>query len=94
MDSITKLETTEKNLQNEIQTNITANSIETIKKQINKLNNELPKNATILNKIKKKNYAEILEYILFQLHRKTINFTKINKIEADNSRNKVISKLD
>ena len=69
MDSITKLENTEKYLQNEIKTNITATSISTIQKQIIKLNNELPENATLLNKIKNKNYAEILEYVLFQLQR-------------------------
>ena len=55
LESISKLKTTETN-QNEIQTNITAISIETLKKQINTLTNEIPENATILNKIKTKNY--------------------------------------
>ena len=35
-----------------------------------------------------------MEYVLFQLQRATINFTKKNKIEENNTRNELVSELD
>ena len=49
---------------------------------------------TLTSLFRNKNYAEILEYLLFQLQRSTINFTKQNKIEEDNTRNELVSELD
>ena len=35
-----------------------------------------------------------MEYILSQLQRATISFKKNNKIESDNTRNKIVAELD
>ena len=94
MDTISKLEKTKLNLKKEAQTNITAFSIETLEKQITTLREELPENASILKKIKTKKFADILEYVLFQLQRVTISFMKNNKIEYDNTRNEIVAELD
>ena len=48
----------------------------------------------MLKNIKNANYFSILEYVLFQLQRVTINFTKNNKIKENDIRNEVVAELD
>ena len=62
--------------------------------EINKIRDEIPDNSSLLKKIKKTKYSSILEYVLFQLQRATINFTKNNKIKENDTRNEVVSELD
>merc|ERR1712236_84426 len=73
---------------------ITSLTITTLEDEINKIRDEIPDNSSLLKKIKKTKYSSILEYVLFQLQRATINFTKNNKIEENNTRNEVVSELD
>merc|ERR1712215_141662 len=94
MDNLDKLVKTRDNLMNDEVSEITSASIITLEEEINRLSDELPNNLSLLNKIKKTNYSNILEYVLFQLQRATINFTKNNKIEENNTRSEVVSKLD
>ena len=54
MEKIGKLENTQKNLLNEVRTEITAASISTVQNQIKQLNEELPDNAILPTKIQKK----------------------------------------
>merc|ERR1711867_50157 len=97
MDNLNKLEKTRDNLKknnNDEVSEITSASIITLEEEIKKLSDELPDNMSLLKKIKKTKYSNILEYVLFQLQRATINFTKKNKIEENNTRNELVSELD
>merc|ERR1712215_102392 len=94
MDNLDKLVKTRDNLTNEEVSEVTSASIITLEEEIKKLSDELPDNMSLLTKIKKTNYSNILEYVLFQLQRATINFTKKNKIEENNTRNELVSELD
>merc|ERR1712215_6392 len=97
IDNLNKLEKTRDNLKknnNDEVSEITSASIITLEDEINRLSDELPDNLSLLKKIKKTKYSNILEYVLFQLQRATINFTKNNKIEENDTRNEVVSELD
>ena len=95
MDNIKKLEKTKNDLiKNNEKTEINSLSIITLERQINKLKEELPENASILKNIKNTKFSDILEYVLFQLQRVTITFTKNNKIHEDNTRNEIVAELD
>ena len=95
MDNLIKLEKTRDDLKkdNEI-TEITKLSIIILEDKIKKLRDEFSENASIIKNIKNTKYSNILEYVLFQLQRVTINFTKNNRIEENNTRNEVIAELD
>merc|ERR1712215_380326 len=94
MDYLDKLVKTRDNLTNEEVSEVTSASIITLEEEIKKLSDELPDNMSLLTKIKKTKYSNILEYVLFQLQRATINFKKNNKIEENDTRNEVVSELD
>ena len=95
MDNIKKLEKTKDDLKKHNENSeITSLSIITLEEQIKKLKGELPENASLLKNIKNTKYSNILEYVLFQLQRVTITFTKNNKIHEDNTRNEIVAELD